>query len=167
MITTATSLDDLDRRIIASTQEGLPLEPDPYGAVGEAVGASGEEVRRRMRRMCETGIVRRIGVVPNHYALGLSANGMSVWDVEDDCVEALGEVVGDLDFVSHCYCRPRHLPLWPYNLFAMVHGQDRDEVTEKVGEIATALGPAVRAHDVLFSTRILKKTGLRIAAGKG
>ena len=72
--------------------------------------------------------------------------------------------VGALDFVSHCYCRPRHLPLWPYNLFAMVHGRKRTEVEEKAAIIADLLGEASSQHDILYSTRILKKTGLRIAA---
>jgi DNA-binding Lrp family transcriptional regulator len=157
-------LDDLDRRIIAATQSGLPLVSRPYRAVAEAVGATPDDVMARLRRMLDAGIVRRIGAVPNHYALGWAANGMSVWDVADDEVAALGPKVGGLDFVSHCYRRPRHLPLWPYNLFAMVHGTDRAEVGEKVERIAALLGPAARAHDVLYSTRILKKTGLRIAA---
>ena len=160
------AIDHVDRKIIAATQEGLPLVSDPYGAVGQKIDLSGDEVRARMRRMAETGIIRRLGAVPNHYALGMKANGMSVWDVADAQVSAIGSQIGDLDFVSHCYCRPRHLPLWPYNLFAMVHGQDRAEVDEKVEEIAALLGPACRAHDVLFSKRILKKTGLRIAAGE-
>ena len=102
--------------------------------------------------------------MPNHYALGLTANGMSVWDVEDSAVDRLGEAVGALDFVSHCYRRPRHRPVWPYNLFAMVHGTSRSEVEDKAGEIARLLGPAARASDILYSTRLLKKTGLRIAA---
>jgi hypothetical protein len=46
----------------------------------------------------------------------------------------------------------------------MVHGRTRDEVRAKVAEIAGLVGPAARGHDVLFSTRILKKTGLRITA---
>jgi hypothetical protein len=46
----------------------------------------------------------------------------------------------------------------------MVHGRTRDEVRAKVAEIAVLVGSAARSHDVLFSTRILKKTGLRIAA---
>jgi hypothetical protein len=96
--------------------------------------------------------------------LGITANGMSVWDVADDAVARIGSTVGALDFVSHCYKRPRRLPLWPYNLFAMVHGRSRAEVIEKVAHIAALVGPAARAHDILFSTRILKKTGLRIAA---
>ena len=70
--------------------------------------------------------------------------------------------MGRLAFVSHCYHRPRHPPLWPYNLFAMVHGRSRDEVTAKVAEIARLLGPRARRHDVLYSSRILKKTGLRL-----
>ncbi len=157
-------LDDLDRRLIAATQTGLPLVPRPYHALAKALGVSAEEVMDRLRRMQAQGVVRRIGAVPNHYALGWSANGMSVWDVEDARVAELGPQVGALDFVSHCYRRPRHLPLWPYNLFAMVHGRGRDEVEEKVARIAEQLGSAARGHEVLYSTRILKKTGLRIAA---
>ena len=51
--------------------------------------------------MLDLGIIRRIGAVPNHYALGVSANGMSVWDVDDMAVSRLGAKVGALDFVSH------------------------------------------------------------------
>jgi len=156
------AIDALDRRIIKATQGGLPLCPRPYDAVGEAVGLSGEEVMARLRRMLALGIVRRIGAVPNHYRLGYTANGMSVWDVPDAAISAAGRQIGALDFVSHCYHRPRHPPLWPYSLFAMVHGKSRDEVAAKVAAIAALLGPLDRGHDVLYSTRILKKTGLRL-----
>jgi len=156
-------LDDTDRRLIEATQAGLPLCERPFAAVAETTGLSEAEVIRRFGRMVETGVVRRIGAVPNHYALGYRANGMSVWDVPDEKVSALGRQIGALDFVSHCYHRPRHPPLWPYNLFAMVHGRSRDDVTQQVAAIAAILGADCRAHDVLYSTRILKKTGLRLA----
>ncbi len=157
-------LDSLDRRLIIATQEGLPLAPEPYRAVAEKLGVSEAEVIARLQRCLEGGAIRRIGVIPNHYALGFTANGMSVWDVADEAVPEVGARIGALDFVTHCYERPRHPPLWPYNLFAMAHGRTREEVQEKVARIADEIGPALRAHDVLFSTRILKKTGLRIAA---
>jgi DNA-binding Lrp family transcriptional regulator len=160
---TTRSLDAVDRRIITATQAGLPLTRSPYHAVAAQLGLEPEDVMNRMRHMIKTGIIRRIGVIPNHYALGYRANGMSVWDVPDERVQELGVRVGGLDFVSHCYHRPRHPPDWPYNLFAMVHGRNRDEVHAKVAMIAQLLGPNDRKHDVLFSTRILKKTGLRIA----
>jgi len=157
-----TDLDDLDHRLIQLTQCGLPLVPRPYHALADQLGVSAREVQARFKSMLDNGIVRRIGAVPNHYRLGYTANGMSVWDVPDHAVEELGPRVGALPFVSHCYQRPRHMPLWPYNLFAMVHGRDRDETDRKVKQIAEVLGSEVRSYTVLYSTRILKKTGLRI-----
>lgn len=154
-------LDDIDRKIIVATQAGLPLDEKPYHKVAEQIGITADEVMERLRNMQTVEIIRRIGVVPNHYALGYKGNGMSVWDVPDDRIAELGEQVGALDFVSHCYHRPRHAG-WPYNLFAMVHGHDRDEVEQQVLQIAKLLGKNDRGHKVLFSTRILKKTGLRL-----
>jgi DNA-binding Lrp family transcriptional regulator len=156
-------LDAIDRRIVQATQAGLPLCARPYHALAEQLGLDADEVTARMRRMLAAGIIRRIGAVPNHYRLGYRANGMSVWDVPDERISELGRRVGVLPFVSHCYRRPRRLPEWPYNLFAMIHGRTRDEVEAQVTEIAALLGDATRRHDVLYSTRILKKTGLRLA----
>ena len=158
----AGTLDPIDRQIILATQAGLPLSARPYHTLAEQLGLPPEQVMERLRSMLARGIVRRIGAVPNHYALGFTANGMSVWDVPDERVDELGRMVGALEWVSHCYHRPRHPPLWPYNLFAMVHGRSRDEVARQVKWIADLMGDANRGCDVLYSTRILKKTGLRI-----
>lgn len=155
-------IDELDRSIVQATQEGLPLQKAPYTEVASICGCDTDTVLQCMRRMLDRGVIRRIGAIPNHYRLGLHGNGMSVWDVNDDKLQELGARVGRLDFVSHCYERPRHPPLWPYNLFAMVHGHDRDEVSDKLDDIQSLLGSDCRHHDVLFSTRILKKTGLRL-----
>ena len=162
---TPTPIDETDRALIAATQAGLPLVSDPYGAVAAELDLAREDVLARLHRMQAQGIVRRIGVIPQHYALGYRANGMSVWDVPDERAVELGRQVGALDFVSHCYRRPRHLPVWRYNLFAMVHGRSRAEVERQVAQIAALLGEDCRAHEVLYSKRILKKTGLRIGAG--
>ena len=156
-------LDAIDRRLIRAVQAGLPLCREPYRALAADLGLDAGEVMARLKRMLARGIIRRIGAVPNHYRLGVVANGMTVWDVDDADIKRVGPLVGALPFVTHCYRRPRHLPLWPFNLFAMVHGRSRAEVAEKVGKIAATLGNAARAHDVLYSTRILKKTGLRLA----
>lgn len=157
-------LNELDRQIIQATQSGLPLLSEPYADVATRIGSDESTVMQRMQAMLESGVIRRIGAIPNHYKLGLRGNGMSVWDVPDDRLDELGKQIGQLDFVSHCYERPRHLPLWPYNLFAMVHGHDRDEVNTKIAEISRMLGDECRQHEALFSSAILKKTGLRLAA---
>ncbi len=161
-----TELDDTDRRIILETQAGLPVVSRPYEAIGQKLGISGNEVKRRMSQMLNSGKIRRIAAVPNHYALGYQANGMTVWDIPDDMVVYCGEKLGKLPNVSHCYRRPRHLPMWPYNLFAMLHGKTKDDVTDQMNAIAELLAPHVNSFDVLFSTKILKKTGLRIKSGQ-
>lgn len=155
-------LTEFDRRLIAATQAGLPLVPRPYDALAQQLGVEPAMVRERLQAMLAEGLVRRIGAVPNHYRLGYTANGMTVWDVDDARVDELGEKVGALDFVSHCYRRPRALPDWPYNLFAMVHGHNNAEVERQAFQIHCLLAEHCRRHEILFSSRILKKTGLRL-----
>jgi DNA-binding Lrp family transcriptional regulator len=155
------NLDEVDLKIMRATQAGLPLTAQPYQAVAEQLGLTTDEVIARMQRMQEQGVIRRIGAVPNHYKLGYRFNGMTVWNVPDDKINELGQKIGRLDFVSHCYHRPRHLPLWPYNLFAMVHGKTQEDVDRQIGQIGEILGADNLGSEVLYSTRILKKTGFR------
>ena len=155
-------LSAFDRQLIRATQAGLPLVPRPYDALAQQLDVDAVLVRERLQGMLHEGLIRRIGAVPNHYRLGYTANGMTVWDVDDAQVDELGEKVGAFDFVSHCYRRPRALPDWPYNLFAMVHGHSRAEVERQALQIHCLLADASQRHDILYSSRILKKTGLRL-----
>lgn len=155
-------LDRKDWLIIEAMQAGLPLNPRPYHAIAEKTGIEPEEVMQRVRDMISNGVIRRIGTVPNHYALGYRANGMSVWDVPDEKIDELGSTIAALNFVTHCYHRPRHLPDWPYNLYAMVHGREHESTRNKIQTIADLLGESNRGHAVLYSEQILKKTGFRL-----
>ena len=131
-----------DRKLLAALAPGLPLTPEPYGEVARWLGLTEAEVIARLHALHDQGIIRRIAIAPNHYALGMVANGMSVWDVTEP--DLYGPQIGALPFVSHCYRRPRA------------------EVEEKRAQVASLLGPACRSHDILYSTRILKKTGMRL-----
>lgn len=156
-------MNALDERIVRATQAGIPLVKEPYRALAREFAISEEELLARMKAMLADGRIRRIGAVPNHYRLGYTANAMSVWDVDDAAVDAIGRRIGALACVSHCYRRPRRLPQWRYNLFAMVHGRSREDTAKHVEAIRACLGGVLRAADVLYSVRILKKTGLRLA----
>ncbi|RTR04529.1 Lrp/AsnC family transcriptional regulator [Halomonas nitroreducens] len=158
-------MDVRDRAIVLATQAGLPLVPDPWGAVGRMTGMSGDEVLARMQAMAARGVIRRVAAVPNHYRLGYVANGMTVWDVDDAEIDRLGREIAAIEGVSHCYRRPRHRPHWPFNLFAMLHGRSREEVERQAEVLRARLGEACREHRILYSSRILKKTGLRLGPG--
>ena len=79
--------------------------PRPYDVIAAELGVTAAEVRMRLAAMLERGIIRRIGAVPNHYAIGYTENGMSVWNVDDAAIDELGAQVGSLSFVTHCYHR--------------------------------------------------------------
>ena len=152
----------LERRLVEVLEGGLPLVPYPYAHIAAELDIAEHDVIAALQAMLERGAIRRIGAVPNHYALGYKANGMAVFDVDDARIAELGPEIGALEFVSHCYRRPRHPPLWPYNLFAMVHGKSRDAVEAEVRQIRRKLGDACHGETILYSRRILKKTGLRL-----
>ncbi len=160
-------LTDEERALLLTIQDGLPLAPEPYAAVAAELGTTEARVIQLINRMLEEGKIKRIGLIPNHYALGITANGMSVWDVPDDRAREVGQALAARPEVSHCYRRPRHEDVWPYNLFAMVHGRSRDEVVAVVERIAAELGIADVPHDILFSTRLLKKRGTRVRPPAG
>jgi len=157
-------LTDEERVLILAVQDGLPVVREPYRAVAERLGTTEERVRELLRALLARGVIKRLGAVPNHIALGFTANGMAVWDVPDDRVSEAGRRVGGFPEVSHCYRRPRRPPDWPYNLFAMVHGRSRREVLATVEQIAAEAGIADLPHAVLFSRRQLRKRGARLHA---
>ncbi len=160
------SLSELERKLVLLTQQGLPLVAKPYNWLAQELNVSLGECLKTLQQMQDDKIIRRIAAVPNHYKLGYKFNGMTVWDVNDEHARELGKMMGDLQFVSHCYLRPRHLPSWPYNLFAMVHGKTLEEMEHFRSLIRDLLGDELRQDDVLKSSRILKKTGLRLSTQK-
>jgi DNA-binding Lrp family transcriptional regulator len=161
------SLTEEERRLLLHVQEGLPLVAKPYAALAERIGTSEERIMEMVRSLLERGAIKRLAAVPNHYAVGIRANGMAVWDVPDERVTEIGTKLGRMPEVTHCYRRPRHPPDWNYNLFAMVHGYSRRDVRAAVRRIAGELGVEGLPHEVLFSTRLLKKRGTRVRAATG
>jgi len=156
-------LTPAERDLIAAVQDGLPLDPYPYAAVGRMVGLSESEVIEGLRRLIERGVIRRFGLVLSHRQLGYRANGMVVWDIADDAVGEIGDRLAALPFVTLCYQRPRRLPDWPYNLFCMIHGRDRRTVEALADGAARAVGAKDCPRAVLFSTRQFKQRGARYA----
>jgi len=155
-------LDVIDKEVIRLTQAGLPLTRQPYLHIAQQLGITESQVLDCISAMKDRQIIRRIAAVPNHYKIGYVANGMSVWNIPDEKILDYGKQIGQLDFVSHCYQRPRHPQIWEYNLFAMIHAHSREEVHQLAKNIAELLGEDNHGYEILFSKRILKKTGLRI-----
>jgi DNA-binding Lrp family transcriptional regulator len=161
-LTPENALSEDERRLLLAIQDGLPIVERPYEAVAQQLGTTEERVIAALALLLERGVVKRVGAIPNHYALGITANGMAVWDVPDDRVGALGRRLAQRPEVTHCYQRPRRPPQWRYNLYAMVHGRARTEVIEAVDAMAGEIGLSRFPHDLLFSVRQVRKRGSRL-----
>ncbi|HSS63472.1 MAG TPA: AsnC family protein [Gammaproteobacteria bacterium] len=149
------------RRLVTAMQAGLPFTPRPYRAIGNRIGMSEAETIRRVRDGLREGAIKRFGVVVRHHELGFRDNAMVVWDVPDARVDALGDWLGNQTGVTLCYRRPRQPPHWPYNLFCMIHGRNRDDVRERIQALSETDELAGIPHAVLFSRRRFKQRGAR------
>jgi DNA-binding Lrp family transcriptional regulator len=154
-------LSTTDRELIAVIQDGLPLVAHPYAAIGAQLGLGEAAVIERLEMLQSAGLIKRMGVVVKHRALGYRANAMVVWDIPDDQVERIGALLADEVCVTLCYQRPRRLPAWPYNLFCMIHGRERDSVLRRLEQIVSGHGLETIPHAVLFSGRSFKQRGAR------
>jgi DNA-binding Lrp family transcriptional regulator len=157
-------LSEADRRLIAAVQDGLPLVPRPFAALGEALGIAEDQVIAALARLIEDGVIKRMGVIVRHHELGYRANAMVVWNVPDAQTSEAGWLLAALPFVTLCYRRPRRLPDWPYNLFCMIHGRDRLAVEGQIEQASAAAGLADVPRAVLFSRRRFKQRGARYGA---
>lgn len=159
-------LSDIDKKLILLTQEGFEITKRPYLEIANQLNIAEEEVVSRLNKMKEVGFIRKNAVATNHYKLGYKFNAMSVWEINEGSIETVGKIFNDLGFVSHCYERPKLIPVWNYNLFAMVHGKTLAEVQEKVSVMKMKIEGLYKTNNLLFSTEILKKTGIRLKDGK-
>jgi DNA-binding Lrp family transcriptional regulator len=156
-------LTDTDRDLIAAIQQGLPLASRPYAAVGARLGMSEADVIARLTELQDAGLIKRMGVVVRHRELGYRANAMVVWDVPDNDLERVGRLLAAETCVTLCYQRPRRPPDWPYNLFCMIHGREREIVRRRLAQIIDYHGLQAIAHSVLFSSRSFKQRGAHYA----
>lgn len=150
-----------ERRLLVALEDGLPRVPRPFAALGARAGLEEGEVLRLLEGLLQRRVINRLGLILRHHELGYRANAMLVLDLADDDVDLAGAVLAADPAVTLCYRRPRRPPLWPYNLFCMVHGRDRVEVEARIRALLAAAGLARVPHAVLFSRRRHKQRGAR------
>ena len=148
-----------ERRLISVLQKGLPLVSHPYASIANEINSTEDEVINYIQLMQGKGDIKRFGLVVRHRKLGYKSNAMVVWDIAEEKVDEMGQCFGQFDFVTLSYRRPRHLPDWPYNLFCMIHGQDRDDVIRNLDLMIKSCDVAEVNHEILFSTRCFKQRG--------
>lgn len=150
-------LSDLEKKIVASLQEDLPIDPRPYRVIAGNIGVPEERILEELRSLCDRGIIRRFGATLRHQKSGFAANAMGAWIVDEALIDTVGEQLAAFPEVSHCY-RRNPTDGWPYNLYTMIHASDEDSCLDTARRMSAATG--ITRFELLFSRKELKKTSM-------
>jgi DNA-binding Lrp family transcriptional regulator len=152
------TLTDLEKQVMASIQEDIPITERPYRHMAENLGLTEERMIEVLESLCRRGIIRRFGATLRHQKSGFQANAMTAWQVDEDRIQEVGQMMAASPHVSHCY-RRNPAQDWPYNLYTMIHAPDEATCHAIAGELAERTG--VQSYSLLFSRRELKKTSMK------
>jgi DNA-binding Lrp family transcriptional regulator len=147
--------NELDQRVIAELQSGIPICPHPYESMAHKLGITEEEFMQKLRFLICAGVMRKFGAILDHHKAGYDANAMVVWKVLDEKILEAGRIMASFPEVTHCYQRPV-LPEWRFNLFTMIHGKTKEACDSLIGKIASAA--PIEEYQILYSVFELKKT---------
>ncbi len=150
-------LTELEKKIIASIQEDMPISERPYAAIAEKLAITESELLDKLQDLSRRGVIRRFGATLRHQRAGFNANAMVAWKVDEDRIQEVGQKMASFRQVSHCY-RRNPTADWPYNLYTMVHANDEQACQETARKMSRAT--SVEDYTLLFSREELKKTSM-------
>jgi DNA-binding Lrp family transcriptional regulator len=130
----AVKIDDIDRAILNRIQSDFPLTPQPYETIGQELELDEEVVLKRVRRLKEAGIIRRIGGNFTPHALGFVST-LCAAKVPPDKINQFAEVVNRYPGVTHNYRREN-----PYNVWFTFIAPSMDEIEANLKQISADTG---------------------------
>lgn len=148
-------LTENERRILSVLQQGLPADRTPYRIMARRAGVAPQQLLKVLKSWKRQGRLRRIGAVVNHFKVGLPAAAMLCWRVEPQRLEKAAKLLVGFKQVSHAYERTP-AGNFPYNLYAMVHGTDPDNVHRTIERIGRVCG--LTGCRIMETEKELKKT---------
>ncbi|MCP3923944.1 MAG: Lrp/AsnC family transcriptional regulator [Desulfobacterales bacterium] len=151
-------MTDLEKKIISAIQGDIPVTEKPYKAMAEKLGISEEEFLETLKSLDSRGIIRRFGATLRHQKSGFKANAMIAWKADEKVAVDAGTIMAEFIEVSHCYKRIQGNN-WPYTLYTMVHGTDKENCFETAKRISEKTG--IKDYSLLFSKTELKKTSMK------
>ena len=127
-------IDDIDRAILNRIQSDFPLTPRPYKTIGQQLDLSENEVIKRVRRLKDTGVIRRIGGNFTPHALGFVST-LCAAKVPPDKIIHFADVVNRYPGVTHNYRRDNSFNVW----FTFI-APSMDEIEANLKQIAVDTG---------------------------
>lgn len=111
-ISTPTNLNETDKKLIQLLQDDFPLMERPWKEVGDKLNISEDEVITRLKRLCEEGVIHKIGPVIDGSKIGLTASTLVAMKVPKKKIDDVALVINKYDNVSHNYEREHEYNIW-------------------------------------------------------
>ncbi len=148
-------MDEIDFALLSELKQGIPLTPEPFNEIANKIGITPKEVFMRLTKLKETGVIRRFGacITPNN--IGLNANAVIAWNVPKNRVSEVGLFFSSFKEITHCYERLTVPERWAYNLYTVMHAQERETIEQKVKQLSETID--ISDYIILYSKRDLKK----------
>jgi DNA-binding Lrp family transcriptional regulator len=127
-------MDAVDKKILNILQTRFPVVPEPFDVVGAELGISGDEVLERVKRLKDSGVIRRIGAVFDSRKLGYTST-LCAARVPEKQVRSFVEVVNGYPGVTHNYRRSHE-----YNVWFTFIAPDPDALEKALAEIRHRTG---------------------------
>ncbi len=103
--------DDIDRELMNLMQNYFPLSKHPFDDIAEKIGINGDEVILRLKKLCKSGQIRKVGAIISAKELGF-ASLLAAVTVPDDRVDKVAEIISAYPGVTHNYLREGTPNVW-------------------------------------------------------
>lgn len=128
-----TETDAASRALVDGFQRDFPLVPQPFAAIGTAIGLSEAAVIDKLLALSASGAVSRVGAVVRPHAAGASTLAAVAAPPAD--IERHAAIIDAFDGVNHNYEREN-----AWNLWFVVTGRDWTDVESTLAGIAAGTG---------------------------
>lgn len=145
-------MDDVDRKLLNIIQTDFPVVSRPYEVLAESLGITEEEALKRVRRLVESGVIRRIGPSFDTRRLG-HVSVLVAAQIPSERLEEVAKVVSSYPHVTHNYGREHRYNLW-FTLVCRDEGEVRrilDEIERRTGIGDMRVLPAERMFKIRVS----------------
>lgn len=123
-------LDEIDKQLLQLTQDEFSIMKRPWKELGNRLKITEEEVLLRLKRLCNKGVIRKIGPILNTQKLGLSASTLIAMKVPEEKIEQVASIINEYESVSHNYQREHE-----YNLWFTIRTSDEKKLRRTIEEI--------------------------------
>lgn len=104
-------LTEADRQLLNAMQEGFLPVPNPFKEVGARLGLTEDEVIAELRRLKESGAIRRLGAIIDSRKIGYTGT-LCAMKVPGERIREAAAVINSFPEVTHNYVREHDFNVW-------------------------------------------------------